>query len=78
MVEEETFCSIRQNKVHRYKTKGMLFKHRILLTENFRRPNFFFIAGFSFQISDRGGNGPPPKGGYSRGGTPSLRGGNSA
>ena len=32
-------------------------------------------AGFSIQISERGGNGPPPMGGGSRGGNKSGRGG---
>ena len=33
-------------------------------------------AGFHFQLFGRGGNGPPPKGGDSRGGTWCSRGGN--
>ena len=36
------------------------------------------LAGFPFHISGRGGNGPPPMGGDSRGGTESGRGGNGA
>ena len=48
------------------------------IPKTFTVDNVSGMLGFSFQISDRGGNGPPPKGGDSRGGTPSLRGGNSA
>ena len=35
-------------------------------------------TGFSIQISERGGNGPPPMGGDQWGGTNSQRGGNGA